>query len=81
MSHASYSDISYSRTTEVDPDQESTASEDTINIVLQSENPSQNNATQGVGGTARQQHAVPTLDNSKAAQAGSNLATTVSFIA
>lgn len=77
VSHASYSDISYSRTTEVDPDQESTASEDTINIVLQSENPSQNNSTPGVGGTARQQHAVPTLDNSKVVQAGSNLATTI----
>lgn len=31
-SHASYSDISYSRATDVDHDQESTASEDTLNI-------------------------------------------------
>ena len=34
-SHTSYSEMSYSRTTDVDRDQESSASEDTLNITVQ----------------------------------------------
>ena len=37
VSHASYSDLSYSRTTDADHDQESTASEDTATAMLQLE--------------------------------------------
>jgi len=64
VSHASYSDISYSRTTDVDHDQESTASEDTINIVLQSENVLQSTQT---ADQTKSQPPVISLDQNKVA--------------
>ena len=45
-SHASYSDISYSRATDIDHDQESSASDETLNVTAADGTTTQNNLAQ-----------------------------------